>query len=102
QDSLASFGNLHAYKDEIVPWMKTMVDECHELGATMMIQRTRPQNLPERGRGLGYRTYHQGLRRCRPAYASVRSVLNTVRSQGLSAFQSIQAVIVEEPLIQTG
>ena len=35
-------------------------------------------------------------------HASVRSVLNTGRCQGMSAFQSIQAVIVEEPLIQTG
>jgi N-methyl-L-proline demethylase len=39
-DSPASFGNLHAYKDEIVPWLKTMVDECHEHGAAMMIQLT--------------------------------------------------------------
>ncbi len=39
-DSPASFGNLHAYKDEIVPWMKAMVDECHEHGAAMMIQLT--------------------------------------------------------------
>ncbi len=35
-------------------------------------------------------------------YANVRSALNTGRRQGLSVFQSIQAVIVEEPLIQTG
>tara|TARA_B100001964_G_scaffold28579_1_gene29047 strand:- start:840 stop:1085 length:246 start_codon:yes stop_codon:yes gene_type:complete len=35
-------------------------------------------------------------------HASIRSVLNTGRCQGMSAFQSIQAVIVEEPLIQTG
>jgi|ETNmetMinimDraft_26_1059896.scaffolds.fasta_scaffold196947_2 transposase len=35
-------------------------------------------------------------------YASVRPVLNTGRRQDTSAFQSIQAVIVEEPLIQTG
>lgn len=39
-DSPASFGNLHAYRDEIVPWLKTMVDECHELGSAMMIQLT--------------------------------------------------------------
>jgi N-methyl-L-proline demethylase len=39
-DSPAAFGNLHAYKDEIVPWLKSMVDDCHELGAAMMIQLT--------------------------------------------------------------
>ena len=35
-------------------------------------------------------------------YADVRSVLNTGRRQGMPAFQSIQAVIVEESLIQPG
>ncbi|MBL6930300.1 MAG: NADH:flavin oxidoreductase [Rhodospirillales bacterium] len=39
-DSPAAFGNLHAYKDEIVPWLKSMVDDCHELGTAMMIQLT--------------------------------------------------------------
>ena len=35
-------------------------------------------------------------------YANVRSVLNTGRRQGLSAFQSIQAAIAEKPLVQPG
>ncbi len=35
-------------------------------------------------------------------YANVRSVLNTGRRQGLSAFQSIQAAIAGESLIQPG
>jgi len=34
------FGNLLAYKDEIVPWMKRLADECHEHGAAVMIQIT--------------------------------------------------------------
>ncbi len=37
-DSPAAFGNLHAYRDEIVPWLKRLTDECHEHGAAVMIQ----------------------------------------------------------------
>src|SRR3954447_4331129 len=40
QDSPAAFGNLLAYKDEIVPWLKKLADECHEHGAAVMIQLT--------------------------------------------------------------
>jgi 2,4-dienoyl-CoA reductase-like NADH-dependent reductase (Old Yellow Enzyme family)/thioredoxin reductase len=39
-DSPPAFGNLHAYKDEIVPYMKRLADECHEHGAAVMIQIT--------------------------------------------------------------
>lgn len=39
-DSPAVFGNLLAYKDEIVPWMRRLADECHEHGAAVMIQLT--------------------------------------------------------------
>ena len=39
-DSPAAFGNLYAYKDEIVPHMKRLVDDCHEHGAAVMIQLT--------------------------------------------------------------
>ncbi|MGH7056803.1 MAG: FAD-dependent oxidoreductase [Acetobacteraceae bacterium] len=39
-DSPAVFGNLLAYKDEIVPWMRRLSDECHENGAAVMIQLT--------------------------------------------------------------
>ena len=39
-DSPAAFGNLHAYKDEIVPWLARLADECHEHGAAVMIQIT--------------------------------------------------------------
>lgn len=40
EDSPAAFGNLHAYKDEIVPWLKRLSDECHDHGAAVMIQLT--------------------------------------------------------------
>ena len=40
EDSPAPFGNLHAYKDEIVPWLTRLSDECHEHGAAVMIQIT--------------------------------------------------------------
>jgi len=39
-DSPPAFGNLHAYRDEIVPWLKTLADDCHEYGAAVMIQLT--------------------------------------------------------------
>ena len=37
-DSPPAFGNLHAYKDEIVPYMRRLTDECHEHGTAVMIQ----------------------------------------------------------------
>ena len=40
EDSPAAFGNLHAYKDEIVPWLKRLTDDCHEQGSAVMIQLT--------------------------------------------------------------
>jgi 2,4-dienoyl-CoA reductase-like NADH-dependent reductase (Old Yellow Enzyme family) len=40
EDSPAAFGNLHAYKDEIVPWLRELSDECHGHGAAVMIQIT--------------------------------------------------------------
>ena len=40
EDSPAAFGNLHAYKDEIVPWLARLADECREHGAATMIQLT--------------------------------------------------------------
>jgi len=39
-DSPPVFGNLLAYKDEIVPWMRRLSDGCHEHGAAVMIQLT--------------------------------------------------------------
>ncbi|PZM07748.1 NADH:flavin oxidoreductase [Rhizobium tubonense] len=39
-DSPPSFGNLHAYDDAIVPWLKALTEDCHEYGAAVMIQLT--------------------------------------------------------------
>lgn len=39
-DSPPAFGNLHAYKDEIVPHLKRLAEECHEHGCAVMIQLT--------------------------------------------------------------
>ncbi|WP_193185548.1 NADH:flavin oxidoreductase [Nisaea sediminum] len=40
EDSPAAFGNLYAYKDEIVPHLKRLADDCHEYGTAVMIQLT--------------------------------------------------------------
>lgn len=39
-DSPAAFGNLFAYKDEIVPWLSELTEDCHEHGCAVMIQLT--------------------------------------------------------------
>ena len=39
-DSPPVFGNLLAYKDEIVPWLRRLSDECHDHGSAVMIQLT--------------------------------------------------------------
>ena len=39
-DSPPVFGNLLAYKDEIVPWMRRLADDCHAHGTAVMIQIT--------------------------------------------------------------
>ncbi|WP_431300116.1 FAD-dependent oxidoreductase [Tabrizicola sp. BL-A-41-H6] len=40
KDSPPVFNNILAYKDEVVPWMKRLADDCHEAGAAVMIQLT--------------------------------------------------------------
>ncbi|MGI9407557.1 MAG: NAD(P)-binding protein, partial [Hyphomicrobiaceae bacterium] len=40
EDSPEAFGNLHAYKEEIVPWLKEMSDACHEHDCVIMMQIT--------------------------------------------------------------
>ena len=40
RDSAPVFGNLLAYKDEIVPWLKLLADECHQYDTAVMIQLT--------------------------------------------------------------
>ncbi|MBS8228237.1 NADH:flavin oxidoreductase [Vannielia litorea] len=39
-DSPPAFGNILAYKDDCVPWMRALTDECHAHGAAVMIQLT--------------------------------------------------------------
>lgn len=38
RDSPPVFNNILAWKDEVVGWMKQLVDECHDHGAAVMIQ----------------------------------------------------------------
>ncbi|MFN4191872.1 MAG: FAD-dependent oxidoreductase [Tabrizicola sp.] len=38
RDSPPVFSNLLVWKDEVVPWMKRLVDDCHAAGAAVMIQ----------------------------------------------------------------
>ena len=40
RDSPPVFNNILAYKDEVVPWMKKVVDACHQHGCAVMIQLT--------------------------------------------------------------
>lgn len=40
RDSPPVFNNVLAWKDEVVGWMRRLVDECHEHGAAVMIQLT--------------------------------------------------------------
>ena len=39
-DSPPAVGNLHAYNDDIVPWLRELSDACHEHGAAVMMQIT--------------------------------------------------------------
>ena len=39
-DSPPVFGNLLAWRDDIVPWMRRLADECHAHGSAVMIQLT--------------------------------------------------------------
>jgi len=39
-DSPPVFGNLLAWRDDIVPWMRRLTDECHAHGSAVMIQLT--------------------------------------------------------------
>ena len=40
RDSPAAFGNLQAYRDEIVPWLSELAEACHEHDCKVMIQLT--------------------------------------------------------------
>ena len=39
-DSPPAFGNILAYDDEVVGWMRKLTDECHDHGCAVMIQLT--------------------------------------------------------------
>ncbi|MBO1325484.1 FAD-dependent oxidoreductase [Acetobacter sp. TBRC 12305] len=39
-DSPPAFNNILLYKDECVPWLKALADECHDHGTAVMIQMT--------------------------------------------------------------
>ncbi|WP_372841727.1 FAD-dependent oxidoreductase [Phaeovulum sp.] len=51
-DSPQAFGNLHAYDDAIVPWLKALVEDCHEHDCKVMIQ------LTHLGRRTGWNKAH--------------------------------------------
>ena len=40
RDSPPAFGNILAYKDEVVPWMRRLTEACHAHGTAVMIQLT--------------------------------------------------------------
>ncbi|MDT8327818.1 MAG: NADH:flavin oxidoreductase [Roseovarius sp.] len=40
RDSPPAFNNILAYRDEVVPWMKKLTEECHDHGCAVMIQLT--------------------------------------------------------------
>lgn len=40
RDSPPAFNNVLVYKDEVVPWLRALADECHGHGAAVMIQLT--------------------------------------------------------------
>ena len=40
RNSPPAFGNLLAYRDEIVPWLRRLTDDCHAHGSAVMIQLT--------------------------------------------------------------
>lgn len=40
RDSPPAFGNILAYKDEVLPWMRELADACHQYDTKIMIQLT--------------------------------------------------------------
>jgi hypothetical protein len=40
RDSPPAFNNILAYRDEVVPWLRKLADECHDEGCAVMIQLT--------------------------------------------------------------
>jgi 2,4-dienoyl-CoA reductase-like NADH-dependent reductase (Old Yellow Enzyme family) len=69
-DSPPAFGNLHLYKDEIVPWLRELSDGVHEHGSAVMCQLSHlgwrasnftddwlPLMWPQRGREHTHRSF---------------------------------------------
>lgn len=69
-DSPPAFGNLHLYKDEIVPWLAELADGVHQHGSAVMCQLSHlgwrasnfsddwlPLMWPERGREHAHRSF---------------------------------------------
>jgi len=40
RDSPPAFGNILAYREEVVPWMRELADDCHQFDCKVMIQLT--------------------------------------------------------------
>ena len=40
RDSPPAFGNILAYREEVVPWLRELVDDCHQFDCKVMIQLT--------------------------------------------------------------
>ena len=40
RDSPPAFGNILAYREEVVPWLRELVDDCHQYDCKVMIQLT--------------------------------------------------------------
>ena len=109
RDSPAAFGNLHAYRDEIVPWLSELADACHEHDCKVMIQLTHlgrrtgwnkadwlpvlaaspvrepaHRSFPEAGRGLGHRAHRRRLcERCRSACRRPASMASSSRPMAI-------------------
>ncbi len=119
-DSPAAFGNLHVYKDEIVPWLRELAYDVHEHGAggdvpdhppgppheqlrrrlaagrvPVAAPRARAPRLPEGGRGMGHGPHRAGLRRRHRALP--RSRPGRHRARGLHASAGRLLVAADQP-----
>ncbi|MBD1552294.1 FAD-dependent oxidoreductase [Pseudomonas typographi] len=69
-DSPPAFGNLHLYKDEVVPWLRELADGVHQHGSAVMCQLSHlgwrasnfsddwlPLMWPQRGREHAHRSF---------------------------------------------
>ena len=119
-DSPAAFGNLHVYKDEIVPWLRELAYDVHEHGAggdvpdhppgpsheqlrrglaagglSVADPRARAPGLPEGGRGMGHGPHRAGLRRRHRPMPRGRPGRD--RARGLHPFAGLVLVPADQP-----